>query len=104
MRIEGPEYFLYGAILFAVILALTRKIASGKMKLHLRALAFTLTLTPVIIAGHGEAIVAPILGILLKAKFNAVMAILVAVSCIFWWVMALGCLHLLARSKKSRMG
>ena len=87
MRVEQMHVFLYGALLFACAWGISFAISFAPAKLHLRATSLALGLGIIIVPGHGEFIIAPIL-----ATFTPPLrSPLVTIGGIFflvWWALA----------------
>ena len=64
MRIEQPQFFVYGMLLFMCAWAFTKTISSAKLKLHIRAISLAFGLGFIVVPGHGEFIVGPVLACL----------------------------------------
>jgi hypothetical protein len=103
MRIEFPEYFLYGGLLFAGLYGLISRVSiSVRARRHVRALAFAFLLSPVLFAGHGESVVVPVLAILAaKGQSNPVVIVVAAFFCALWWGVAFVVLARLSRKRHS---
>jgi len=97
MRIESPFFFLYGSILFAILWLAIRTLSPARMKRHLMALAFALTASPVVAAGHGEGIIVPVFRFYFRADWNSAIAAIVIFSCVVWWMAAFAFLSFLSR-------
>lgn len=91
MRIEQIHLFFYGAFLFACVWGITLAISSAQVKLHLRAIFLALSLGFIVVPGHGEIIIAPIL-----ATFTPPLrSHLIILGCVFFlicWAVTLGLL------------
>ena len=92
MRTEQVHFFLYGALLFAGAWSITLAIPSARLKLHLRAFFLALGLGFVVVPGHGEFIMAPILAVL-KPPLRAHLLILGGVYFLIWWAAAFSLLR-----------
>lgn len=96
MRIEQLHLFFYGALLFACAWMITLAISSVQVKLHLRALVFALGLGVIVVPGHGEFIVAPVLAAF-TLPWRAHLVVLGGIFFLIWWVVAIGLLRKLTR-------
>jgi hypothetical protein len=96
MRIEQLHLFFYGALLFVCAWMITLAISSTQVKLHLRALVFALGLGVIIVPGHGEFIVAPILAAF-TPPLRSHLVVLGGVFFLIWWGVAIGLLRKLTR-------
>jgi hypothetical protein len=92
MRIEQPHLFFYGALLFACAWMITLAISSTQLKLHLKAIVFALGLGVIIVPGHGEFIVAPVLAAF-TPPWRTHLVVLGGVFFLIWWVVAIGLLR-----------
>ncbi|MGR9037601.1 MAG: hypothetical protein ACU83O_13610 [Gammaproteobacteria bacterium] len=95
MRIEQIHLFFYGALLFACVWGITLAISSAQVKLHLRAIFLTLSLGFIVVPGHGEFIIAPILAAF-TPPLRSHLIILGCVLFLIWWAVALGLLKRLS--------
>ena len=96
MRIEQIHLFFYGALLFACALGITLAISSTQVKLHLIAIFLALGLGFIIVPGHGEFIIAPILATF-TPPLRSHLIILGGVFYLIWWAIAFGSLKRLTR-------
>ena len=87
MRIEQIHLFFYGALLFACAWGITLAISSIQVKLHLRAIFLALGLGFIIVPGHGEFIIAPILATF-TLPLRSALIILGGVFFLIWWAIA----------------
>ena len=89
MRIEQPQIFIFGLLLFACAWAFTKTTSSAKLKLHLRAVSLALGLGFIVVPGHGEFIV----GSVLTCFIPPLRSHLIVLGCIFfliWWAVSFG--------------
>ena len=101
MRTEAFGFFAYGVALALLALAVTWRVSPPLLRLHLRAPFIALGLGVMVIPGHGEFIVVPLLGV----SQPPIHAELIAIGGFFflaWWlvaVLALLALRAVARSR-----
>jgi len=88
MRIEQPQFFLYSGPLFAFAWVLTKSISSARCKLHLRTISLALGLGFVVVQGHGEFIVAPLLACF-SPPLRSHLIVLGSVYFTLWWAIYL---------------
>ena len=88
MRTEALEFFGYGALLAVIVLALTWPVASSLLRLHLRAPFLALGLGFILVPGHGEFVVIPLLAMFQPPIHNELL-VFGAVFFPAWWVVAL---------------
>ena len=87
MRTEQLHLLLYGALLFAFILVTANLISSRRLKLHITAFFLALGLGVIIVPGHGEIVVAPLLASCIPPiRFHLV--ILGSIYFLVWWGVA----------------
>ena len=98
MRIEQPQFFIYGVLLFACAWAFTKTISSAKLKLHLRAIFLALGLGFIAIPGHGELIIGPVLACFVP-PLRSHLIVLGGAFFFIWWVISLGLLKRLTLNK-----
>jgi hypothetical protein len=91
MRIEQPQFFMYGVLLFACVLALSKSISSAKLKLHIRAISLAFGLGFIVVPGHGEFIIGPVLACFAPPLRSRLM-ILGGVFFFIWWAVSFGLL------------
>jgi hypothetical protein len=96
MRIEEPQFFIYGMLAFACIWVLSKTISSAKLKLHLRAFFLAFGLGFIVLPGHGELIIAPVLACLTPPLRLHLIAI-GGVFFLIWWAVSFGLLKRLTR-------
>jgi len=86
MRIEQPQFFIYGVLLFTCAWAFTRTISSAKLKLHLRAIFLAFGLGFIVVPGHGELIIGPVLACFVP-PLRSHLIVLGAIFFFIWWVL-----------------
>ena len=96
MRIEQAHFFLYGAIVIAIAWGISAYFSSTLVRFHVRALFLALGLGFILVPGHGEFIVAPILAVLV-APIVQPLLILAIFFFLFWWAISLTLLSLARR-------
>lgn len=96
MRIEQIHLFFYGALLFACAWGITLAISSAHVKLHLRSIFLALGLGFIVVPGHGEFIIAPILATF-TPPLRSHLIILGGVFFLIWWAIAFGFFRKLLR-------
>lgn len=101
MRIEQIHFFLYGALLFAGIWSITLAVPCARLKLHLRAFFLALGLGFVVVPGHGEFIMAPILAAL-KPPLRTHLLVLGGIYFLIWWAVAFSLLKKLVHMDSKR--
>lgn len=84
MRVEQPQLFLYGAFLVLCVWGIARAISSARIEIHLRAISLALGLGFVIVPGHGEFIIAPVLATL-TPPLRSHLVILGSIFFAAWW-------------------
>lgn len=97
MRIEQPQIFIYGLLLFACAFAFTKIISSGKLKLHLRAISLAFGLGFIVAPGHGEFIVAPVLACFIP-PLRSHLIVLGGIFFLIWWVITFGLIKRLSNT------
>jgi len=98
MRIEQPQFFIYGVLLFACAWALTKTTSSAKLKLHLRAIFLALGLGFIVVPGHGEFIIGPVLACFVP-PLRSHLIVLGSAFFFIWWAISLGLLKRLTLNK-----
>ncbi len=101
MRIEQIHFFFYGALLFAGVWSITLAIPSTRLRLHLRAFFLALSLGFIVVPGHGEFIMAPILAAL-KPPLRTHLLILGGIYLSIWWAVVFSLLKKLFHSDRKR--
>jgi hypothetical protein len=103
MRFEALETLVPGAVLFAVAWYLFAGLGSARLRTLARCFAFATLLGLVVVPGHGEVIVAPVLAALWKA--GAVAAIgLVFVAVWFGLALMTATAYAAIRARAAAMG
>ena len=96
MRIEQAQFFLYGSLLFVLALGIAFTISSVRLKTHLRAVGFALGLGVIVVPGHGEFVMAPVLAAFVPPLRSPLVA-MGGVFFLIWWAAAFGLLKRLQR-------
>ncbi|MFA7351356.1 MAG: hypothetical protein WC009_11390 [Methylotenera sp.] len=91
MRIEQPQFFIYGMFLFACAWAFSKPISSAKLKLHLRAIFLAFSLGFIVVPGHGEFVIGPVLACFIP-PIRPHLIFLGSVFFFIWWAISLGLL------------
>lgn len=91
MRVEQFHIFLYGALLFAGAWGISQAVSSTSVKLHLRAIFLALGLGFIVVPGHGEFVVAPVLACFVP-PLRSHLIILGGIFFFIWWAVAFGLL------------
>ena len=91
MRIEQIHLFFYGGLLFACAWGITLAVSSTQVKLHLRAIVLAIGLGFIIVPGHGEFIIAPILATF-TPPLRSHLIILGGIFFLIWWAIVFGLL------------
>jgi hypothetical protein len=94
MRIEQPQFFIYGVLLFTCAWAFTKTISSAKLKLHLRAIYLAFGLGFIVVLGHGEFIIAPVLACFVP-PLRSHLIVIGGVFFFIWWAISFGLLKCL---------
>ncbi len=89
MRIEEPQFFIYGILLFACAWALSKTISSAKLRLHLRATFLACGLGFIVVPGHGEIIIAPVLACF-SPPLRSHLIVIGSVFFFIWWAVSCG--------------
>lgn len=84
MRVEQPQLFLYGVFLVLCVWGIARAISLPRVEIHLRAISLALGLGFVIVPGHGEFVVAPVLAAL-TPPLRSHLVILGSIFFAAWW-------------------
>jgi len=95
MRIEQPQFFIYGLLLFALAWTFTKTISSAKLKLHLRAIFLASGFGFIVVPGHGEFIIGSVLACFVP-PIRSYLIVLGATFFFIWWAISLGLLKYLA--------
>lgn len=102
MRIEQPQFFIYGLLLFALTWAFTKAISSAKLKLHVRAIFLAFGLGFIVVPGHGEFIIGPVLACFVP-PLRSYLMVLGATFFFIWWVISLILLKYLTHHSNEAM-
>ena len=89
MRIEQPQFFIYGMLLFMCAWAFTKTISPVKLKLHIRAISLAFGLGFIVVPGHGEFIIAPVLACFAPPLRSHLIA-LGGIFFFIWWAVSFG--------------
>jgi hypothetical protein len=100
MRVEQLHYLGFGAILALVVWACTRAISSAPIRIHLRTAFLALGFGFIVVPGHGELIVAPILASL-TPPFRPQLLVLGGIFFLFWWAATLAIIKLIGRAARA---
>lgn len=88
MRIEQFHLFIYSALLSAFIVGVASFISSSRVRFHLRAIFLAFGFGLIIVPGHGEIIIAPLLAAFFP-PLRSHLIILGSIYFVVWWAFAL---------------
>jgi hypothetical protein len=101
MRIEQAHLFLYGALLCACAWGITLLLSSARAKFHIRAIFLAIGLGCIVVPGHGEIVLAPILAGFMP-PLRSQLIVLGGIFALIWWVVSFYLLKLLTPTSPRR--
>jgi hypothetical protein len=99
MRIEQPYFFFYGALIVVIVWALSFVFSSAHIRTFLRTMSLSLGFGTIVIPGHGELIVAPILAALMMPSWRLPLIGLGVTYFLIWWALVYAVFRLLHQKK-----